>query len=387
MPGMNSGLNPADPTLVAAFRSALLHQGAIAIIILAFLWLLWATARTWRMTTPAAKPEDSAGSGTAGPDSAGPDSARTDSARTDSARTDSGARARWAWLGGGAWEAPGRRLLRVGFGLIWILDGILQAQPKMAGGLAAQVIQPTAAASPAWVQHVVNWGGTIWSYHPIQAGAASVWIQVGLGIWLLVAAHGPWSRLAGLAAVGWGLVVWVFGESFGGIFAPGLSWLTGAPGAVLLYVVAGALVALPEDAWRSPRQSRLTLGRLLLAGLGLFYLGMAVLQAWPGRGYWQGVSGGKPGTLAGMVQGMAATPQPHVLSALVADFGSFAASNGFAVNLVVVIVLAVTGAIFLTGRPGWSGTRCGSVWCSAWPTGCWSRTSASWAGSGPTRTA
>ena len=106
---------------------------------------------------------------------------------------------------------------------------------------------------------MVNWGGTAWSYHPIQAGAASVWIQVGLGIWLLVAAHGPWSRLAGLAAVAWGLVVWVFGESFGGIFAPGLSWLTGAPGAVLLYVVAGALVALPEDAWRSPRQSKLTL--------------------------------------------------------------------------------------------------------------------------------
>ena len=45
MPGMNSGLNPADPTLVAAFRSALLHQGAIALLIIAFLWLLWATAR------------------------------------------------------------------------------------------------------------------------------------------------------------------------------------------------------------------------------------------------------------------------------------------------------------------------------------------------------
>ncbi|MGH3149570.1 MAG: peroxiredoxin family protein, partial [Streptosporangiaceae bacterium] len=326
MPGMNSGLNPADPTLVAAFRSALLHQGAIAIIILAFLWLLWATARTWRMTTPAAKPETAKQEAAAGHRTSG--------------------RERLAWLGGGAWEAPGRRLLRVGFGLIWILDGILQAQPKMAGGLAAQVIEPAAAASPAWAQHVVNWGGTIWSYHPIQSAAASVWIQVGLGAWLLVAAHGRWSRLAGLAAVAWGLVVWVFGESFGGIFAPGLSWLTGAPGAVLLYVVAGALVALPEDAWRSPR-----LGRLLLAGLGLFYLGMAVLQAWPGRGFWQGVSHGKPGTLAGMVQDMATTPQPHVLSALVADFGSFAASHGFGVNLVVVIVLAVTGVIFLTGRP------------------------------------
>ena len=30
MPGMNSGLSPADPTLVAAFRSALLHQGAVS---------------------------------------------------------------------------------------------------------------------------------------------------------------------------------------------------------------------------------------------------------------------------------------------------------------------------------------------------------------------
>ncbi|HJY71366.1 MAG TPA: hypothetical protein VJ347_06270, partial [Streptosporangiaceae bacterium] len=239
MPGMNSGLNPADPTLVAAFRSALLHQGAIALLIIVFLGLAWATARAWRRPVPGAPAE------------AGAERAV-------------------------AREARGRGLLRVGFGLLWILDGILQAQPKMAGGLAAQVIQPTAAASPAWVQHLVNWGGTAWSFHPIQAGAASVWIQVGIGVWLLVAAHGPWSRLAGLAAVAWGLVVWAFGESFGGIFAPGLSWLTGAPGAVLIYVVAGALIALPEDAWRTARP-----GRLLLGGIGLFFISMAVLQAWP----------------------------------------------------------------------------------------------------------
>jgi cytochrome oxidase Cu insertion factor (SCO1/SenC/PrrC family) len=306
---MNSGLNPADPTLVAAFRSALLHQGAIALLIIVFLGLAWATARAWRRPVPGAPAE------------AGAERAV-------------------------AREARGRGLLRVGFGLLWILDGILQAQPKMAGGLAAQVIQPTAAASPAWVQHLVNWGGTAWSFHPIQAGAASVWIQVGIGVWLLVAAHGPWSRLAGLAAVAWGLVVWAFGESFGGIFAPGLSWLTGAPGAVLIYVVAGALIALPEDAWRTARP-----GRLLLGGIGLFFISMAVLQAWPGRGFWQGTIAGQPGTLAGMVQSMSSTPQPHVLSALVARFGSFAASNGFTVNLVVVIALAAMGAVFLTGRP------------------------------------
>jgi cytochrome oxidase Cu insertion factor (SCO1/SenC/PrrC family) len=317
VPGMNSGLNPGDPTLVAAFRTALIHQSAIALLLIVFLCLLWATARTWRMTTSGAKAETS--------------------------EPASGTQAEAS----GTREARGRWLLRIGFGVLWIVDGILQAQPKMAGGLAAQVIEPTASASPGWVQHLVNWGGTVWSFHPIQAGAASVWIQVGIGAWILVAARGPWSRLAGVASVGWGLVVWVFGESFGGIFAPGLSWLTGAPGAVLLYAVAGALIALPEGAWRSPR-----LGRLLLAGLGLFFTGMAVLQAWPGRGFWPGTVGGQPGTLAGMVQTMAGTPQPHVLSALISGFGSLATRDAFAVNLVVVIVLAALGAIFLTGRPG-----------------------------------
>jgi cytochrome oxidase Cu insertion factor (SCO1/SenC/PrrC family) len=309
VPGMNSGLNPADPTLVAAFRSALFHQGAIALIAIIFLWLIWATARTWRIAPPP-------GQGGA------------------------------ANAAGATAEARGRRLLRIGFGVLWIFDGILQAQPKMAGGLASQVIEPTAAASPEWVQRLVNWGGTAWSYHPIQAGAASVWIQIGIGAWLIVAPRGLWSRLAGAASVGWGLAVWVFGESFGGIFAPGLSWLTGAPGAVLIYAAAGALIALPEGAWRSPR-----LGRLLLAGVGLFFLGMALLQAWPGRGFWSGTINGKPGTLSGMVQSMAGTSQPHFLSSLLASFGSFDASHGFAVNLFVVIALAAMGAIFLTGRP------------------------------------
>ncbi len=237
-------------------------------------------------------------------------------------------------------------MLRIGFGLLWVFDGILQAQPKMAIGLPSGVIEPLAAASPRWVQHVVNLGGTTWSYHPMQAGASAVWIQVGIGVWMLAAARGPLSRLAGLASVGWGLVVWVFGEAFGSIFAPGLTWLFGAPGAVLIYAVAGALIALPERAWRTRR-----LGRLTLAGTGLFLVGMAVLQAWPGRGFWQGTANGQPGTLAGMTASMAGTPQPHVLSAWINAFTTFDEAHGFAVNLFVVAALAVTGAAFLTGRP------------------------------------
>ena len=316
MPGMNSGVNVNNPLVVAAFRSALLHQGIIALLIFGVLGLAWLTVRAW---LPAAA-QAGGQAGTGGPaGQMGPPAA--------------------------AAEPSWRQLLRAGFGLLWIFDGILQAQPKMAIGLPSRVIQPIAASSPHWVQHVVNWAGTTWSYHPMQAGASAVWIQVGIGIWMLAASRGPLSRLAGLASVGWGLVVWVFGESFGGIFAPGLTWLFGAPGAVLIYVVAGALIALPERVWHSP-----LLGRAILAGTGLFLAGMAVLQAWPGRGFWQGISHGRPGTLAGMTHDMAQTPQPGFLSAWVSAFTRFDEAHGFAVNLVAVVALAFIGAAFLSGR-------------------------------------
>ncbi len=328
MPGMNSGLNVSDPAVVAAFRATLVHQGLIALLIFAVLGLAWVCVRAWLAAAASTAAADAGGTAASAAAPATPDTARRGPAAAAPAEP--------AW----------RTVLRIGFGLLWVFDGILQAQPKMAVGLPSQVIEPIAATSPRWVQQVVNWAGTAWSYHPMQAGAAAVWIQVGIGLWLLVAARGPLSRLAGLASVGWGLVVWVFGESFGGIFAPGLTWLFGAPGAVLIYAVAGALVALPERAWSSP-----WLGRLTTGGTGAFLIGMAVLQAWPGRGFWQGVSHGQPGTLAGMTRSMAQTPQPGFLSAWISAFTVFDQAHGFAVNLFAVAALAVTGAAFLSGRP------------------------------------
>ena len=79
---------------------------------------------------------------------------------------------------------------------------------------------------------------------------------------------------------------------------------------------------------------------------------MAVLQAWPGRGFWQGTLHGQPGTLAGMVSDMSSTPQPSTLAALVRDFGTLTARHGFAVNLVAVVALALIGAgLLASGRP------------------------------------
>src|SRR6185369_310030 len=87
-----------------------------------------------------------------------------------------------------------------------------------------------------------------------------------------------------------------------------------------------------------------------LSGLGLFLVVIAMLQAGPGLGFWQGISHGQRGTLAGMTHGMAQTPQHGFLSALVSAFTRFDEALGFAVNLFAVVALALIGTAFLTGR-------------------------------------
>ena len=203
MPGMGGSLQTGNQTIVSAFHSALLRQMFWILVVLALLAVVWNVVRTvqYRRLT-------ATGGSFPSREPAGP-------------------------------EPAGRRVLRVGFGLLWLFDGLLQLQASMPLGMVPGVIRPAADSSPGWVQHLVDSGATVWSNHPVQAAAATVWIQVGLGVWLLVAPRGRWSRAGGVASAGWGLVVWVLGEAFGGLLAPGATWLFGAPGAAALLLRGG----------------------------------------------------------------------------------------------------------------------------------------------------
>ncbi len=311
MPGMGGSSDSGGSLVVQAFHHALVTQGALILVVVAILFVGWNHLRSLQYRRAVARGE------TYPP---------AEPARRQVP------------------EAPARRLLRIAFGVLWIIDGLLQLQPGMPLGLPSAVLQPSAATSPTWVQHLVGSGADIWARHPATAAASVVWIQLGIGALLLLAPRGLASRGAGALSAGWGLVVWSIGGAFGGIFAPGLTVLFGAPGAVVFYVIAGILLAFPERIWTSPRT-----GRRITGGLGVFLLAMAVLQAWPGRGSWQGTIDGKPGPLASMVASMAEVPQPHPLSSLVASFGAFDQSHGWGVNLFVVVALATLGACFIVG--------------------------------------
>jgi hypothetical protein len=311
VPGITGHSRATAQVLAAVFKSTLLSQGTLVFLIFVLLAIAWVTCRELLL-----------------------------------ARGRLRLAARLAAIRAGRPAEPAaRRVLRIGFGVLWIFDGFLQAQPAMPAGLPSSVLAPAAAGSPGWVLHLVNWASKAWLAHPVQAAAGCVWIQLGIGVWLVSSASPRWSRVAGLVSLGWSLVVWVFGEALGGMLSGGQTWLTGAPGAALFYCAASVLVVVPASSWRDVR-----FGRRILQAMGLLLLVSAAWQAWPGRGFWQGTLHGRPGSLAATVGGMARMRQPAVLHELVASFGSLAASHGFAVNLATVIALAAVGGCLLTGR-------------------------------------
>lgn len=232
-----------------------------------------------------------------------------------------------------------RRLLRISFGVLWLFDGVLQLQPAMPLGLPANVISPLSSGEPAWVGHLVTYAANLWEQHPIPAATSAVWIQIGLGLWLLLVPRGVWSRVGGVASAIWAINVWVLGEAFGGIFAPGATWFLGAPGAVLFYAVAGIALALPWRILEDPR-----IGRIAQRGIGVLLGLFAVLQAYPGRGYWQGKA------LTSMASAMSTTHQPAFVTSLLQSWHSLLLHDAAVANLFIVLGLGLPALSFITGR-------------------------------------
>ncbi|MDQ2748434.1 MAG: SCO family protein [Actinomycetota bacterium] len=229
-------------------------------------------------------------------------------------------------------EPSARRFVRTCFGLLWIIDGLLQAQRQMPAAFISRVITPGLDSSPPWLVDAVQPLARMWTRHPVAADAVTVWIQVGLGVLILVGGRGILSRVSLSLSVAWSLWVWVVGEFLGGLLAPGASWLTGAPGAILVYALAGALLLAPWQWWETGRCARFVrraVGGWILVGAGL--------QALPWEGSWAADGLSQP-FLSG-----ANTAQPRMLRRPIATIATWSVSHPAIVNAVLIVLLLCVG--------------------------------------------
>jgi cytochrome oxidase Cu insertion factor (SCO1/SenC/PrrC family) len=234
----------------------------------------------------------------------------------------------------GLLEPRARTYLRWGFGGLWLVAGLLQFQPSMPLGLANDVVAPAAQGTPSWLHALMFSGIGIWNMHPVAMAAAVAWLQVGLGLLLLVS-NGAVGRIAGAVAAGWATLIWFFANGAGGVFSATGSILFGWPGATLFYVVAGVWLAIDYDRFER------SFARLTTRGVSVVLVIAAVLQSLPSRNFWHG---GDSNALTTMSSFMVKTAQPHWLAWVVTKVGVAAGTMGGGFNLIVILWLLITGA-------------------------------------------
>ncbi len=235
-------------------------------------------------------------------------------------------------------EATGRRVLRIALGVLWIVAGLLQAQPAMPASFVQANLDPALASAPDAVFAVIDPFARLWLQHPVAADAVTVWLQIGLGVGVLVGGSGRLARAVLVASATWAAFVWVVGEVLGGLADPQASWLSGAPGAALFYVVASLVLLAPASFWTEGRAQTLlrrVVGATMLVG--------AVLQAMPRSGYWT------PTGLFNLFSDVAMSGVPAPAAAPIQSVATVLPTVAGVVNSVIVLGLVIVGTGLLVG--------------------------------------
>ena len=237
---------------------------------------------------------------------------------------------------------PGRRLLTAGLGALWVLDAVLQFQPLMVTQFLSGMLTPLLAHEPAVVARSLSIGMHLWGLNPVMANLLAAWLQLAIGLLILLGGESRWRRAGLLLSLGWGLVVFVVGEGMGSLFVHG-SWLVGSPGSGLLYAVASAMLLAPLAWWTGP-----AIRAVFWRVVGGTFLLAALLQAWPPSGWWAG-------QLGRYLAATAATPQPAWISAPIRAWSMSARLHPFDWNAILVGVFLALGLGWVATRGRWSG--------------------------------
>ncbi len=231
--------------------------------------------------------------------------------------------------------SPAHEWLARLLGGLWVLDGLLQTQPSMIDHFANNILNPLVSAEPIFLKVIVIWGIKLWSLNPVLWDEFATWIQIGIGLAILLGRSGRTRRMGLYLSLVWGLVVWISGEALGSIFVHG-SWLVGSPGSAFLYALAAISLLQPARFWISGRARR----AFQWFFAALWFLS-AFLQVLPSSGWWN------PSTLSAYVESMAEMAQPGFLSAPLYIWAHMLNIHPLLWNAVLTMVFTALGVLWL----------------------------------------
>jgi hypothetical protein len=222
-----------------------------------------------------------------------------------------------------------KRVIAKCLGAFWILDGLLQFQPAMFGqDFVTNVLVPNLSAQPHWLYDIVNAGISLWNLNPALNNLGVGSLQIAIGLLLLFPLNDTRFKIGAWISIVWGVVVWFCGEGAGLLLTGVASFYTGAPGAVLLYVVLAALLLVP---------GKIRLNRLPQIA-GWMFIGGALLQLQ--SAFWT-VDGAQGTAMAAMMEPV------HVLNAFPILVSNLLGVDPVVSNIILTALLFVFGIAIL----------------------------------------
>jgi uncharacterized protein (TIGR03382 family) len=241
-------------------------------------------------------------------------------------------------------EIRARNIICVGFGILWLFDGLIQFLPQQGPNTLAMLAmggwgQPMFYLN--FIDNVVNF----FYYNGLSLAFSLTLgiVQAAIGALMLLGPERRWGRVGLYASIPAAVGIWVLGEWMGGIvgfWTGGITFVNGGPGAVMLYLL-GAWILLPSGRIFGKD----TFARLRNAVGGLWVLG-ALLQTVPSLWQAGALSGGFNEVQVLTRQGFWVQP--------IIWFGNWTATAGGDAlwNAVFVAVMLVIGLALLLRRDG-----------------------------------
>ncbi len=230
-----------------------------------------------------------------------------------------------------------RKRIWYGLGILWLVDGILQAQPAMFTPVFPDmVLRPTIDGQPFWLRVLLQFGLSLWRQHPVFNDAMALVVQILIGL-LLIAGYERRAGKVGLwLSIGWGMVVWVFGEGMGGLLSGSPSLLSGSPGSALFYIILSIVLLMPNAWWEYGK-----LPNYLRISAAIYFFIGALWEALPSTGYWQSDN------LLSVFGKSAGMPQPDWIRAEIEWVATSAYHHPFLWNFGIIILLCLIGYLIL----------------------------------------